>query len=391
MRISIFRWRWLLIVVCVLGLVVLSGWWLRYSKSSARDAAARECRTLRAAKQWKRLAEVARRWSEWDADNADPWLYRAESAEEMREAVSTAEYLSRVPEKDPRAALALVKLATLQFEVLNHPREGEKTCERILRINPKVTQAHGQLIFYALSTLQRQELIRRIRAAIRVRRESPECYVFLAGTHWLYPANLYRLNTHWLKSEPDSEMYQVARAMQVYTSNAKTNPERAAEFEDIPTAEELLRKFPHNTEVLAYHLENRIEDGDVEVVEKLLKASDPTTLHDARFWRAKAWLQDTNGDSEAAEASLKRALEIDPYWWKLHFQLMEIYRRYQRSDEFGRMSEIYEKSKRLSKIITTLDDGKSPGSEFYDLMLFLAIASGDDLVANALRFRQQQQ
>ncbi len=389
MRITISKWQRYLIPVIVIGLVTVGVWYLRQSKSAAREVAARECRELRTAKQWKRLAEVARRWSEWDAERADPWLYQAEASEEAGDAAKTAEYLSHVPEKDPRAVMAFVHLATLQFEALNRPRDGVMTCERILRIDPRVTQAHSQLIFYTLSTLQRQAMIRLIRDAIRVHRESPESYVFLAGAHWLYPANLYRLNTHWLKSDPGSEMHQVARAMQVYTSNAKTNPERASDFEDVPTAEELLKQYPHNTEVLAYHLENQIEDGDLDAVRKLLDAGDSTTLSDARFWRAKAWIQDTNGESDLAESSLKRALEIDPYWWKLHFQLMEIYRRQQRSEEFARMSEIYEKSKRLSKIITTLDDGKSAGTEFYELFEFLADAFGDQLVAKALRFRQQ--
>ena len=66
-----------------------------------------------------------------------------------------------------------------------------------------------------------------VRRAIRLRRESPESYVFLVSASWLYPGSMYRTNTRWLESDPKSETFQVAQAMQVYTSQAKSDPERA--------------------------------------------------------------------------------------------------------------------------------------------------------------------
>ena len=382
------KWRWLPLIL-VLGGAAIGGLRYRgYFEKRARAAAELECRTLRNAARWEELAEVARSWSEWDANRADPWLYRAEASEQTRDAVKTAEYLSRVPDSDARATAALSSLAALQFDVLNRPRDGVATCERFLRIDPRVTKAHTQLIYYALLTLQREELVRRIRAAIRIRRESPESYVFLAGAHWLYPAILYDLNTHWLEAEPDCEMYQVARAMQVYNSNAKENPERAKEFEHIPTATELLKKFPHNTEVLAYHLELKMAEGDIQAVQHLLDAANPSTSEDARFWLAKSWIQDTRGEAELAEKSLKRAMGIDPYWWKPHFQMLELCRQQQRSADVLRFTEIYQRSKRLSKLITTLEDGASASPEFYELIVFVADAFGDTLVANSVRDRQ---
>lgn len=387
MRISGSKRRWVVSLLAFVGLGLTGVWYAGMSTDAARKAAERECRTLRDSKQWKQLAVVARRWSEWDSKRADPWLFRAEASEQARNALETADYLSHVPDSDPRAAAALGALAAIQFEALNRPRDGILTCERILQIDPRVTSVHKKLIFFALSTLQRPEMIRRIREAIRLRRESPESYVFLAGAHWLYPSTLYTLNSHWLESDPDSELFQVARAMQVYDSNAKENLERAGDFRHIPTAAELLKKFPHNPELLAYHLEFKMADGDADAVQKLLDAAPSSTEDDARFWRARAWIQDARGEPSLAEESLKRALTIDPYWWKLHFQIMDLYRRLQQPDEVARFSEIYKNSKRLSNLIYTLQDGDAAPPEFYERLLFVADALDDSLIANAVRFR----
>ncbi len=366
-------------------------WWALEAKVAARKRTEQECRRLRDSKQWQQLADVAQRWSEWDPLQASAWLYRAEASEHDRDAVKTAEYLSHVPETDPRAVVALGALVSLQFEVLNQPLQGVLNCQRILRIDPRVTSAHRQLIFFLLSTLQRPEMIRRIREAIELRRESPESYVFLAGADWIYPSNLYSLNTHWLESEPDSELFQVGRAMQVYNSNAKSHPERSKDFEQIPTADQLLLSFPHNLEILAYHLENQMANGQADAVQSLVDAAPEGMTEDARFWIAKAWLQDQRGETQQAETSLKRALAIDPYWWKVHFQLLDLYRRQDKAEDAAKFHAIYQNSKKLAKLIADLQDGTAAGPEFYKLLLSVADSLKDTTVSNALRHRNLAQ
>src|SRR5262245_17758454 len=184
-------------------------WWRQQHR---RESAAR-CRAARSAGRWDELRDLARRWSAWDAQNADPWLFLAEVADHAGDRPAVAKYLQRIPDTDAKSLPALVKLMKLQFGPLNEPLEGAAVCERILRREPRVAEAHAQLIrFYALS-LQRAKLLEQIRAAIRADREPPEAYVyyFLVDTYRL--GSGVPLNERWLESAPEAEVFQVARVL----------------------------------------------------------------------------------------------------------------------------------------------------------------------------------
>lgn len=376
-----------------LGLIVClaAGYWLASHwdrKSSV--AFSRQCRQLSARSNWTELANVSARWAEFEPQSADPWLFRAEAAEGLKDWANFVQYLDRIPRDDPRAPEALVHKAAVEFENLNRPQLGLKTCDEVLQIEPRMLIAHKQSIFFCAMTLQRGEMVRRIRRAIHVRRESPESYVYLLGTSWLYSGSLYRHNTRWLESDPENEMYQVARALQVYTSRAKFDLEHAAEFEHIPAAEQLLQQYPHNLELVAYFLNRSITEGDLERVRELLNAvPEDLADSDARFWRARAWCADASGDFGSAEQSLRRAFKLDPYWWQIHYQLHDLLRRLGRLDESARFLRLYKLSKDLTTMIKTLDRSVEglDEKEFCRSLLELAELIEDNEVASALRER----
>ncbi len=383
------RRRWLIVlalIVCALA----GGWLVRHGRRESVVVLTQKCRELSAQGNWDELASVSERWAGLDPHQANPWLFRAEAAEGRKDWAHVVEYLDRVPRDDRRAVAALVRKAAAEFENLNRPWDGVATCDEVLRLDPRVLIAHKQTIFFHAMTLQRAEMVRRIRRAIQVRRESPESYVYLVSASWLYSGSLYRHNTEWLKSDPDSEVFQVAQAMQVYTSEAKSDLEHAAEFEHIPPAEELLQRYPHNVELLAYFLNRSITEGDLDRVRELLRAV-PQDLADAdaRFCRARAWCEDTMGESSSAEMSLRRAFELDPYWWQIHFQLHDLLRRVGRHDESARFFKIYTVSKALSTEIKTLDRSVESldDQKFCGSLLELAELIEDEEVAVALRER----
>lgn len=383
-----YRWWWLLIVLIVT--VIAGSWQFRRWRDQSITALDHRCHDLKAKQNWTELGRAAEQWSSLEPDRADPWLFRAEAAEAVKDWPHLVQYLDRIPRTDRRAVPALIRKAVTEFQDLNRPWDGVKTCDEVLELDPRVLIAHKQTIFFFAMTLQRAEMVRRIRRAIRVRRECPENYVYLVGASWMYSASLFRLNTRWLEADPESEIFHVAQAMEVYTSNAKSDPEHAFEFEHIPEAEELLKKYPQNQELVAYFLWRNITDGELEKVEELIRAVPKEVADaDARFWRARAWCQDTRGESELAEQSLRKAFSIDPYWWQIHFQLHDLLRRLGRVDESARFFEIYKLSKELSIWIMTLNKTAQEldDQKFCRSLLQLAELVEDNEVIDVLRER----
>ena len=383
-------------VICALiGLLAtltisLSGWALLSWRQESVEQLHSQCRRLSAQQEWTALGRVAAQWSAREPQKADPWLYLAAADEGLKDWPKVIQHLEHVPRSDKRAVAALVRKSSIEFETLDRPWDGVHTCDEVLRLDPRVLIAHKQSIFFFAMTLQRAEMVRRIRKAISIRRESPESYVYLVSASWLYNGSLYRHNTRWLKSGPESELFQVAQALQVYTSQAKTDPEHAAEFEHIPPAEELLKKYPHNLELVAYFLNRTITEGDLDRVRELLQAVPVEIAEkDCRFWRAKAWCDDAEGHPELAESSLRKAYSLDPYWWQVHFQLYDLLRRQGRTEESAKFFAIYTKSKALSTEIMTLNRSVESldSTKFCRSMLELAELVGDDAVATVLRER----
>jgi tetratricopeptide (TPR) repeat protein len=382
------RW-WLAGLALVVSLLSGTGVYRAWCRASAA-ALSEQCRELSSQKQWSELATASARWAEFEPHKIGPWLSRAEAAEGVEDWDGVVRHLDRVPRGDGRAVAALIRKAVVEFEKLNRPWDSMRTCDEVLRLNPLVLFAHKQSIFFYAMTLQRAETVRRVRRAIQVRRESPESYVFLVGASWLYSGSLYRHNSHWREGDPDNEIFQVAQALHVYLSRAKSELEYAALFDHIPSEDELLERYPHNVELVAYFLNRSISEGDLERIHELLEAVPADVAEgDARFWRARAWCEDASGDFEAAEQSLRRAFQVDPYWWQIHFQLYDLLRRLGRQEESVRFFEMYRLSKALATEIKTLLQSTDDLDDqtFCKPLLELARMVGDDEVAVALQER----
>ncbi len=371
--------------------IALIGSWSWHSWHVRTVAALHQnCRKLSAQEHWDDLAVAAERWSQLEPNKAEPWLFAAEAAEGQKEWKQLVESLSRVPANDRRAIAAWLRKATVEFEFLNRPWDGSRSCDRVLELDPRVLIAHKQSIFFHAMTLQRAELMRRIRQAIRARRESPESYVFLISASWLYSGSLYRHNTHWLEADPNNETFRVAQALQIYASEAKQDLEVAAEFEHILPAEELLAQYPRNLELVAFFLKQSISEGNRErVVELLNQLSPEVSQNDPRCWCARAWLQELDGDLAAAENSLRNANALDPYWWQVHYQLHDLLRRMNRPDESAHYLKIYDVSHDLAIQITRLNRSENgfDDPKFCISLLKLAQLVDDKEVVEALQKR----
>ena len=349
-----------------------------------------ECRAASKQKQWDQLAIAADRWTTLAPHAPDAWLFCAEAAEEQKDWARLIASLNHVPRTDARFLGVLVRKGIAEFEQLNRPFEGLRTCDAILATDPRVLLAHKQAIYFCAMTLQRREMVRRIRGAIRLGRESPDSYVFLASVSWSISDSLYQCNTKWLMTDPNNEILVVAQAMPVYNSQAKQDLEAAPEFRHIPDGETLLEKYPRNGELIAYFLDKAIANGELDRVQALLgRIPPPEQDTDARFLRARAWVHDTLGDPAEAEQALKLALSLDPYWWQLHFDIHELLRRQNRTAESTDFLQKYQLARELGMTVRGIKhfDASFEDPKFSKLMLNLAELVHDDEVANGLRKR----
>ncbi len=378
----------MVIVVIAVAAAIWGGAQLRHRYLVSTYKA--ECRQRSDSRSWGALKLAADKLLRVDSTSVDGWLFRAEAAEAEQDWEQFCKCLGQVPLSDVRIIPSLLRKMQTEFGPLNRPFEGLQTCDAILKIDNRVLLAHKQGIFFCAMTLQRSELVRRVRQAIRTGRESPESYVFLASVSWQTNSSAYTHATTWLKSNPENEILTVAQALPVYNSEAKSDLEHATTFQHVATAEDLFVKFPGNPELTAFFLDRAISDGDVERVRALLAGLSAGTLQtDARFLRAQAWVHDVDGHLDMAEQSLKAALVVDPYWWQLHHQLQDVFRRLNRPVEATEALKRYKAAIELAVCVRGLKryEQSFEDPRFSQLMLTMAELTDDMEVLQAIRSR----
>ncbi|MBW3599542.1 MAG: hypothetical protein KY475_20000, partial [Planctomycetes bacterium] len=366
-------------VVCLVSLAYLAYGWRRVSQLEIACKAAHEAR------EWAQLEVCATEWARWRPDQALPWIYAAEAANQQRDAVRTATYLYYLPDDDPRTPAALLELSHLQFGELNQPLAAAETCKRILRIQPDVSEAHRRLIFFYAMSRQREPMIAEARRAIAVGCETPETYMYLIGADWISFSNGYEINQRWLQSAPTNEHFVVAAAWHLLNTRALDAESEdpgagAARFEQMMTA--LLQQFPRNQELLAYHLSLACLRGDRQRVAALLAQAPPSSESDSRFWRFKGWMHASRDELDAAEQAYRHALTLHPFDWQAQHDLAAIYRRKQ---DFPQVAK-YQAAALLGKQImrTSLrapDTDSLPGELLQDMSRYAHMCGEDDVAA----------
>ena len=358
-----------------------------------------EANELRNAGKWRTLEPLAVKWGQADQTTAIPWLFAAECAERLGAPDRMAQYLEQIPQEDPRAPDLLLELATIYFGPLNRPQQGVQACERALQLVPEHREARRRLIFYYGITMQREKVIELTRDTIRIGSDTQETYVYLLGANWLSFSNAYELNGKWLQSMSNEEVYGIAEALH-WRGATKNDPSVAqlpeADRERIRKAEqaEMLKKyfarFPKNTELLAFFLEESSVRGDVDEVEKLLAEVPASAAKDNRFWHYKGWYHANLSEWQEAEKCYRKALELHPYAWRSQFELADVLRKSGDLREVERLSQLSLEGKDLQKTILQLPDVQSVPMDIFKRMQRYANDCGDSPVATRMKERIKQ-
>ena len=384
----------LIVAAVAAGARPASRWWLRHT----RDELSAKCRAARDSQQWDDLQRLSADWAARDGGLADPWLFLAQVAEARSDWSAVVDNLAHIPETDPKALPALVEQAKLEFGPLNAPLAGEAACQKLLRLEPRATFAHQRLIQYYAISLQREKLVRQIRAAIDAEREPPEAYVYLLLLDTLRMSNGVELNQHWLMSHPQEEVFAVARAVQIpepTDDKAAVPPDqleavRQAIAGKLELVEALLAKYPTNLELLAYKIEQCITVGETDQVVDLLSRVSESAEADSRFWRFKGWLHETYDELTEAEAAYKQALEIHPLDWSSWNRLAVVYRRMKNVQEVTRLTGLVEAAQSLRKRIRLLPTAEQVTPEILADLAKYASNCGARWLAEPLERRVRQ-
>ncbi len=393
-----FKFRFILISLAAVALSVGGACayygWSSYQQSNLKA----RCRTAATGRRWKELESLAQQWSAWDPQNGEPWLLRAEAASGQSDWPSAAKYLWTVPDRDPRIVPAMIELSKLSFTHLNDPLQGVKACERILRNDPPAAGAHQQLIWFYAMTLQREKLLQHIRAAIAVEREPRESYVYYFLVDTFRSAGAVKLNQQWLESNPQAEVFQVAKVLQMSdreagssetpaTSSTVEIPGSMEGHTKLEQVDKLLQQYPQNIELLAYKAEECLKAGDADCATALLSQAPASAKLDSRFWRIRGWLHELNGELDDAAAAYHQALKMHSLDWNTMNRLAIVERRRQNIAEVERLNKLVERAQALRRVLQRLTAVELVPPEMLQELAKLARECGDPLIGPALQRR----
>jgi len=360
---------------------------------------AERCRNATVHGRWLELASQSKAWSEAKPQEAQAWLYRAQAAEQQQDFAAANMYLSNVPPDSQFGIRALEARIELQFGPLNQPLGAVESCQALLHSDPNSKLAHQRLIFFFAFTLQRQKLISQIRDAIARRCEPREAYTYLFLADSLLLSNAGSQNARWLQSDPASELFSVAQAVQIAETLQgqipRDDPDIFAKVKESierrdRTLEELLMRYPNNLELLAYFLRQAVERGDVNRVTDLLASAPHSAEFDHRFWRYRGWLMQSHEDLAEAKAAYQQALKQHPMDSGTRHLLAGLVRRQGDLVEAGRLEQLVVRANHLRRLLQQEDTVRSVSPQTLKDLAGYAADCGDRLVADSLHAQLQR-
>jgi tetratricopeptide (TPR) repeat protein len=423
------------ITVLVLAVIVLGGASVASRSLYLQRVDARyekHCEALTEARKWRELKATSQKWLAQNPSSVRAIIFAARSAENLSEFDEAAKLLLSVPRADPRSPAAVASAAEIELAVLNRPLDAVKHFEEAIALHPDApptkakAEARQRLIFFYAMTMQRRKMIEQIEIAIKLGQETRENYVYLVGSEWLIFSNGPQYNNLWRKSDVENEHFNVARALGVVANGFVAPPEerqmmglspsilnlsgtgidpnappdrqgREAHYEAILRA--YLDKYPNNLELLSYFLSRSTSAGDLKATSTLLARLPPEAEDDSRFWRYKANWQLMKSkratdketafrESQEAEKSLLRAIELNPFDATSRHVLAGILREAGETARVDRLEAIYNEGAEIRRLVLQAPSAHVDPEIFARIKDFVALCGESD-IANAMAKRLQ--
>jgi len=384
---------WLAGLFFLITVVLLTQDFLQKRRTQRLEELRTECEEMAVQQDWEKLESAAREWVKLDESAADGWLNLAEAHQHQGRLTDCVECLLKIPKDDPKAPPAMLFAAEMQLNEARQPSEGLATLRALRKLTPRGQVVRKHLISLYAMTLQRQQMIDEIRDAFRYHAEPPEAYVYLMIADHLSFTNGVQLNTRWLTAEPESELFSVARAVQLIDTLKKletTSPE--TEFQQKAAEEELnslLKRYPENRALLHYRIGSAILDEDIEQVGQLLARIPETDVLDSLSLRYAGWhLMKTQRPQEAEEA-YRQSLSLMPLDWHTWHELASALRNQGKLEDAETAAKVAILGKELRKDCLSLPDAGQPPAQLLDRIFEYAVRCGADDIASALHFQKQ--
>ncbi|QDU49479.1 tetratricopeptide repeat protein [Gimesia panareensis] len=340
---------------------------------------------------WKAAEQAALNWTEREPQNSDAWLDLAEAYRQQQQYAAMAEALGQVSDSDPRVLKMLAMQVDVLLTELQKPIQAMETCERILKIDPQVALARQRLIYINAMLLRPLAMVEQIREAIPLKCEPPEAYVYLLLADSLNFSNGAPLVNGWLKGDPGNEDLEVALAIYVARSKSsqslKLQGGQVVSGGDQSLVTACLEKYPQNREVLAYFLEQTLEEADLKRAASLLEQAPPEAEADNRFWRFRGRLLALKNQLAPAEASYRQALQRNPYNWKSRLGLAEVLRRTGETEEAEKQAQLGAQGKEFFRQLMELDSPSQITADLLEQIADYALECGDQQTYDAIQGR----
>jgi tetratricopeptide (TPR) repeat protein len=366
-------------VPIVLGLSQAYSTWRAFRAGQYRDG----CQKFVAERDWPRLLACARQWRNWDGVNSAPLLFEAEACVQLDRKEEAVSAILSVDDHYPGALEALTIAGDIQFGDLNRPFDAEATWNRMLKINERADLPYQRLIYLHAMLLERGKMRQLIRQAMELQCEPQESFTYLIQSDVLNFTDGRHVMARWARTTPDSERIRAAEAVYLAKNNStntvRTFGPQAVASGDRSIVDELRKKYPENIELLAFQIEYAMGDGQIEGVGRLLENLPAATAEDGRFWRYRGWYLTQTRDLAAAEESLRRAVELNPFDWRARLDLSTCLRALKRTDESKEFSRVSILGKALERRLFEAPNARDLPPEVVEKVQEYIEAVGDPL------------
>jgi hypothetical protein len=357
-------------LVAAIAWLAYHGWHVFHIRSLTA-----ECQSFERSRNWERLVRSAREWVRLEPESREARNAGASAGRALRDVVAVNEFLEGFPRQLPEDVAPLSMLADLKFGPMNSPHQGAQVCRDILKITPNHQESHQRLIFYYAMTQQQVAMQSQILAAMNNNCELPESYVYSFLGPGLRLRNGSAVVERWLSDNRSDEQLLVAHALHIAQALSgaipTTDENTAAEMRRLQkvrdaTLAELLKRFPENPELLAYHLQEAVQKGTAAETGELLAKAPSEADNDFRFWHARGWVFSRLLEYDEAEASYRRGLGLQTLDWRTRFHFAELLRLTGRLEDAADMNQIAVLGRALERDLLAQADMRSIPREIYN-------------------------